>query len=152
MEIERKFLVATLPDLPNSLKRKSIEQGYISTSPVIRIRRSNNEFILTCKGEGLIEREEFELNITEEAYKHLENKLDNPLIIKTRYLIPYGDLTIELDIFEGHLKGLVIAEVEFCSMEAANSFVPPSWFGKDVSLESKYQNNHLSQLQHLDDL
>ena len=76
MEIERKFLVSTLPQLSPLIMKKDIQQGYVSTSPVIRIRRSNDDFILTCKGKGLIEREEFELIISEDDYNHLTSKLD----------------------------------------------------------------------------
>ena len=152
MEIERKFLVPSLPELNHLIRKKVIQQGYVSTSPVVRIRRSNDDFILTCKGKGLIEREEFELFITEDDYNHLSTKLDDPLIIKTRYLIPHGKYTIELDVFKGHLDGLLIAEVEFSSLNEANAFTPPDWFGKDVSLDARYQNNQLSKLNSLSEL
>jgi len=152
MEIERKFLVPTLPKLDASLAKKQIQQGYVSTSPVVRIRQSNDDYILTCKGKGLIAREEFELSMTKDEYDHLATKLDFPLIKKTRYLMPYGPFTIELDVFDGHLKGLQVAEVEFSSLEIANSFTPPHWFGLDVTLDPRYQNNQLSKLTSLDDL
>lgn len=152
MEIERKFLVTSPPKVNHSLMKKVIQQGYVSTSPVVRIRRSNDDFILTCKGKGLIEREEFELFITEDEYNHLSTKLDTPLIMKTRYLIPYGKYTIELDVFKGHLEGLLLAEVEFPSLKEANDFTPPEWFGEDVSLDARYQNNQLSKLNGLKDL
>ena len=152
MEIERKFLVPSLPEVNSVIKKKVIQQGYVSTSPVVRIRRSNDDFILTCKGKGLIEREEFELFITEDEYNHLSTKLDYPLIIKTRYLIPHGKYTIELDVFKGHLDGLLVAEVEFPSLDEANAFTPPDWFGEDVSLDARYQNNQLSKLNSLRDL
>ena len=146
MEIERKFLIHTLPKDLETYPRKEIAQGYISTNPVIRIRRSNDDYILTCKGEGLMAREEFELSLTAESFAHLKTKVDGIFIEKTRYLIPYDkNLTIELDVFHGKLSPLVLAEVEFASIEEANAFTPPAWFGEDVTHSSKYHNSTLSQ-------
>lgn len=146
MEIERKFLVKTIPDNLEQYPTKEIEQGYICTSPVIRIRRSNDNYILTCKGEGLMVREEFELPLSKDAFEHLKTKVDGSLIHKTRYLIPYDDkLTIEMDIFHGKHAPLVLAEVEFDSEEEANAFLPPDWLGEDVTNSSKYHNSNLSK-------
>ena len=108
MEIERKFLIDTPPQNLTSYPCKEIEQGYLCTSPVVRIRRSNDKYILTCKGEGLMVREEYELPLTKEAFEHMKTKADGIFIEKTRYLIPYNDkLTIELDIFHGKLAPLM---------------------------------------------
>ena len=77
----------------------------------------------------------------------MKPKADGIFIEKTRYLIPYNDkLTIELDIFHGKLAPLMLAEVEFDSVEEANAFTPPDWFGEDVTNSSKYHNSNLSQL------
>lgn len=152
MEIERKFLVKMIPANLEHYKKRIIEQGYVSTSPVVRIRQSNEKFILTIKGKGFVEREEFELFISKEEYAHFKTKLDYPIIKKTRYLIPYQDYTIELDIFEGHLTGLILAEVEFNSSNDANNFIAPTWFGKDVSMTHTYHNSHLCQLTSIDSL
>ena len=150
MEIERKFLVARLPELTEDTPKKVIEQGYVSTWPVIRIRRSNDDYILTIKGKGLLQREEFELMLDNEQYDTLKKKVDNYMICKTRYLLPYNGYTIELDIFENQLQGLIVAEVEFPNLEAANSFSPPGWFGKDVTEDRRYQNSHLCRLSSMD--
>ena len=91
-------------------------------------------------------REEYNLPLTKDSYEHLRSKIDGILISKTRYLIPLNDkLTIELDIFSGELAGLLLAEVEFETEEAANQFVPPEWFGEDVTFSSKYHNSTLSR-------
>ena len=146
MEIERKFLINTLPENLEQYQQKEIEQGYLCTNPVIRIRRSNDKYILTYKGEGLMIREEHEHPLTEEAFEHLKAKVDGILIHKTRYLIPYNDkLTIELDIFHDELAPLVLAEVEFDSEMEANTFLPPDWFGEDVTHSTQYHNSNLSK-------
>lgn len=116
MEIERKYLIPSLPERLEQYESKEIEQGYLCTDPVVRIRRSNDSYILTYKGEGLMVREEYNLPLTKEGYAHLREKVDGILITKTRYMIPFtGGLTIELDIFSGELSGLLLAEVEFQS-------------------------------------
>lgn len=145
MEIERKYLIRRLPENLSQYQCKKIAQGYICTNPVVRIRKSDDEYYLTYKGKGLMAREEYNLPLTQEGYEHLLPKIDGRLIEKSRYLIPLdGKLTAELDIFEGDLAPLIIVEVEFDSLDAANSFIPPEWFGEDVTESRKYHNSNLA--------
>ncbi len=129
MEIERKYLIDK-QNLPKDLDRypcRHIEQGYLCTEPVVRIRRDNDAYFLTYKSKGHMVREEYNLPLTKEAYEHLKAKTDGRLIVKDRYMIPLQDgLTIELDIFGGDLAPLLLAEVEFPDEAAANAFEPPS--------------------------
>ena len=93
MEIERKFLVKK-EDLPKNLEqypKKVIEQGYLCTDPVVRIRQSNDSYYLTYKSRGLLAREEYNLPLTREAYEHLKPKADGIVISKIRYVIPEKD-------------------------------------------------------------
>lgn len=145
MEIERKFLVKTLPDGLEQYPHSRIEQAYLCTRPVVRVRRYGEEFRLTCKGEGLLAREELELPLTQETYRKLLAKADGTVIEKERYRIPWEGRVIELDIFGGALAPLVFAEVEFDSEEAAQAFCPPDWFGREVTWEPEYSNAALSE-------
>ena len=123
MEIERKFLIPKLPDDLESYAFHLIEQGYLCTDPVVRIRRQDDNYILTYKGKGLMCREEYNLPLNQEAYQHLKEKIDGNLISKKRYLIPIDhELTIELDVFHAPFETLRLAEVEFPSEDAANAF------------------------------
>ena len=144
MEIELKFTVKELPVL-DSYSYHKIEQAYINRKPTLRIRRQDDEYYFTYKGEGLMAREEYNLPLNKESYYHLRTKADGKIITKTRYLIPYDKYTIELDVFEGDLAPLIIAEVEFESVEEANSFMPPEWFDENVTQDPKYQNSNLSK-------
>jgi CYTH domain-containing protein len=147
MEIERKYLINKLPDNLDKYEFRLIEQGYLNTEPVIRIRRDNDRYELTYKSKGLMTREEYNMPLTYEAYIHLLTKVDGIVIRKKRYMIPLNDeLTIELDVFEGELSPLILAEVEFPDEESAVSFEPPFWFGDDVTFSGKYHNSFLSQL------
>lgn len=146
MEIERKYLIKTLPENLTQYPCRRIEQGYLNTEPVVRIRRSNDTYTLTYKGAGLMVREEYNLPLTASAFAHLKEKIDGRLIKKRRYLIPYGErYTIELDVFENDLAPLTLAEVEFESEDDANQFTPPDWFGEDVTFSADYHNSTLSQ-------
>ena len=146
MEIERKFLIKHLPDNLSSYPFHQIEQGYLCTAPVVRIRRQDEEYYLTYKSKGLMVREEYNLPLTKESYAHLLPKIDGILISKKRYLIPIeSGLTIELDIFEGELAPLILAEVEFDTEEQAKAFTPPEWFREDVTYSMDYHNSVLSQ-------
>ena len=146
MEIERKYLVKCLPQNLEVYKQKHIAQGYLSTNPVLRIRRSNEEYFLTYKGPGLMAREEHEFPLTAEAFEHMLPKIDGILIEKIRYLIPLDEKhTAELDIFQGVLAPLRLVEVEFDSEEDANGFVAPEWFGDDVTNSGEYHNSNLSK-------
>jgi len=146
MEIERKFLIEKIPFDLSAYPSSRIEQGYLSTNPVVRIRRSDDEYILTYKSKGFLSREEYNLPLTKESYEHLKPKADGIFIQKFRYRIPYQDkYTIELDLFLEDLASLILAEVEFSSVEEANAFIAPDWFSKEVTYESKYHNSTLSE-------
>ena len=146
MEIERKYLINKLPDNINEYPFHIIEQAYLCTNPVVRVRRQDEEYILTYKGDGLLAREEYNLALNKEAYEHLLTKADGNVISKKRYLIPLNDhLTIELDQFYKPMNDLLLAEVEFPSLEEANTFVPPEWFGEDVTFDTAYHNSTMSR-------
>ena len=145
MEIERKFLVTHLPENLSDYAYHNIEQAYLCTDPVVRIRRQDEEYYLTYKGRGMMVREEYNLPLTKAAYLHLKEKADGNIVSKKRVLIPLeGNLKAELDLFYSPLPDLVIAEVEFPDEESANSFQPTSWFGQDVTFDSHYHNSYLS--------
>ncbi len=147
MEIERKYLVTSLPQEYLSFPHSRIEQAYLCTDPVVRVRREDSSYYLTYKGRGLLSREEYNLPLNETAYLHLRSKADGIILTKTRYRIPLKNtpLIIELDLFEGEYEGLMLAEVEFPTEEAALSFTPPDWFGRDVTFTGEYQNSRLSR-------
>ncbi len=143
MEIERKFLVGQLPDL-EGVEHSEIVQGYISFSPEIRVRKLDDKYYRTEKGEGMIMREEIETEIDKETAEKMFDEVKTNLIEKTRYYIPYNKYTIELDIYKGIFKGLVVAEVEFESIDEANSFTPPAWLLEDISEKREYRNKILA--------
>lgn len=148
MEIERKFTIRQLPENLQEYPCRLIEQGYLSTEPVVRVRRDGDEYYMTYKGGGMMAREEYNLPLTADAYEHLIRKSDGIVIRKRRYVIPIPDernLKIELDLFEGVYDGLIIAEVEFPDLESAGAFLPPEWMGEEVTYDRRYHNSWLSR-------
>ena len=146
MEIERKFLVTSPPENYELFPCHEIEQAYLCTEPVVRVRKEDDTCYLTYKSKGLLAREEYNLPLTKDAYFHLREKIDGRLISKRRYLIPLDPYTIELDVFHSPKDDLILAEVEFPSEEDALTFTPPDWFGEDVTNSSLYHNSRLSTL------
>ena len=148
MEIERKFLIEKLPEM-EPVKVIHIEQGYISTDPVIRIRAQKvgeqESYVLTVKGGGMIKRIEYELDLTQKQFEGLKDKCVGQVIVKTRYKYPLENgLMAEVDVFEGAKAGLVLAEVEFPDEKTMSLFEKPDWFGEDVSRDIRYHNSYMS--------
>lgn len=147
MEIERKFLIKQVPIDLTKQPTLIIEQGYLNTNPVVRVRRQDDKYYLTYKSGGMLAREEYNLPLNKKAYEHLVAKTDGNLIRKKRYLIPLDErLTVELDEFLPPFAPLMLAEVEFSSIEEANAFIPPDWFAEDVTYDSAYHNSTMSKL------
>ena len=161
MEIEHKYLIekSKLPAGYDTYPAKSVKQGYLLHKPALRIRKEillpdgEPKYTLTYKDSGELAREEINIPLPADAGEKLFTKCDGHIIEKTRYLIPAGvkdttsgrDLTIELDIFSGELNGLIYAEVEFDSIESANAYKPPEWFGKDLAGIKGFSNSDLSR-------
>ncbi len=161
MEIERKFLLKEVPENLGQYDYYLIEQAYLCTDPVIRIRRQDDKYYLTYKGNGLMSREEYNLPLNKEAYEHLLPKADGNVISKKRYLIPLKNseintecrallgctpLVIELDEFAPPFAPLLLAEIEFPNEEAAYAFQMPGWFSEDVTNDMQYHNSNMSRL------
>ncbi len=158
LEIEKKYTIKNLPKNLDHFPCKVIEQAYLNTSPVVRVRKSNDSYYLTYKGSGLMAREEYNLPLDETSYQHLLKKADGNVISKKRYVIPVENpqfddsykpittptLSIELDVFAPPFAPLVMAEVEFPSVEMANAFIPPAWFDEDVTNNPAYHNSVMS--------
>ena len=145
-EIERKWLVDHLPNNIETYNYTDIVQWYLCVDPVIRVRKDGEEYYLTYKGKGEIEREEYNLPLKAEAFENLLLKCDGIILEKRRYRIPVseGKYTAELDIFKGAYKGLLYIEVEFENTERANEFTVPDWFGEEVTGKPGFSNSELA--------
>lgn len=145
-EIERKFLVSEIP--PEAGRGTPILQGYLPLTgdeAELRVRKKGDATVLTVKrGHGL-DRAEEEVALSAEAFDALWPLTDGRRIEKRRYEIPHEGATIELDEFGGELDGLLVAEVEFDSVEASERFEPPGWLERDVTDDPAYSNRALAE-------
>ena len=148
VEIERKFLVAALPDGLDAAGGDHIEQGYLAIGAdgvEVRVRRRAGKSTLTVKSAPGELRVEEEIPIDDRRFESLWQLSEGRRIDKTRHLVPLdGGLTVELDVYHDTLDGLLTAEVEFPSLAASAAFAPPSWIGREVTGDARYANQSLA--------
>ena len=143
-EIEKKFLI-TNEDWRGPAKGKRYCQGYLSTEKdrTVRVRTIGEKGFLTIKGRTVGEsRLEFEYEIpVGDARELLQELCRKPLIEKTRYKIPFGGFTWEVDEFAGENQGLIFAEIEL--EYEGETFPRPHWIGREVTDDPRYYNANL---------
>lgn len=147
IEIERKFLVTHLPEAIQDCPHEAIRQGYLAIGTdgsEARIRDRAGSYTMTVKSKGDLSRGEWEVPISTSQFDTLWPATVGKRIEKTRYTVPYGNASIELDVYEGALAGLISAEVEFADEASAQAFQPPDWLGSDVTAEKAYKNQSLA--------
>jgi adenylate cyclase len=144
-ETERKFLVKS--EFRHLAKKEiSITQSYLSIDPdkTIRLRIADDRAFLTVKSrinKESITRSEWEFPIPlADAIEMIHVCLPGK-IVKTRYLIPAGKHTIEVDVFHDKNEGLIIAEIELSSED--EQFEKPEWLGTEVTGNPEYYNANL---------
>jgi len=147
MEIERKFLV-TGEYKPQAVRSFRIVQGYLSstTGRTVRIRIKGEKGFITVKGksnESGLSRYEWEKEIPVNEAEELLLLCEPGAIDKTRYEIPVGKHTFEVDEFYGDNSGLTVAEVELETED--ESYLIPDWLGMEVTGDRKYYNSSLTK-------
>lgn len=153
MEIERKYLLDK-DNIPETgfITDERIEQIYLSYDPEVRIRRIETQsfsdicikYYLTVKTAGSLSRGEYEIEISDIVYEELMKNGVSKKLIKTRKKFDIGDgLTAEVDIYKDFNFNTV--EVEFESLEQANLFVKPGWFGDEITEDKSYKNAALAK-------
>lgn len=152
VEIERRFLVPSIEGINLSqFEKLDIVQSYIETRGLVtRVRIVGRQAFLTMKGpkvDGQCDEFEYEIPY-EDGMKLSEKYCGEKVVRKSRYLIPNGSTTIELDVFHGDLAGLVIAEVEVDSI--SENIEIPEWFGEEITTNNFYSNYSLATVKFLD--
>jgi CYTH domain-containing protein/CHAD domain-containing protein len=146
-EIERKFLIERPPPDLERHQSVEIEQGYLAVSDEaeVRLRRAGGELTLTAKRGSGEQREELEVELSEEQFAELWSGCGEDRLEKRRYRLPLPeDLTAEVDVYAGELQGLAVAEVEFPTEESAHAFQPPPWFGRELTGDHRFANQALA--------
>ena len=146
-EIERKFLLKGLPDKLNRSRCYVIDQGYLASEPAgrqVRLRKKGTAATLTFKVGRSSHREEREIRLSPKQFDALWPGTVGRRLRKVRCEIPWKNLVVEIDIYQGRHAGLVVAEVEFSDRVSCRKFKPPSWFGREVTGEKRYSNVRLA--------
>jgi adenylate cyclase len=148
-EIERKFLVKTLPPGWKCHPHSRITQGYFlmgNKDIEIRLRKKDSRRFITIKAGHGSNRLEEEIPIPEQQFRKLWPLTRDARISKTRYKIPYSGRTIEMDIYDAPRRGLITADIEFNSrQQARRRFRPPPWFGREITGDPRYSNQRLAR-------
>ena len=148
IEIERKYLVTSNDFIQQATRKSEIAQGYISSHPerTVRVRIKGYQGFLTIKGKGNesgATRFEWEKEIDLNEAEQLLKLCEIGVIKKTRYEIPSGKHTIEVDVFHDDNDGLIIAEIE---LENENEAIEkPFWLGEEVTQLERYYNAFISK-------
>jgi CYTH domain-containing protein len=148
LEVERKWLVEKAPDDALAAPSQRIEQGYLTVGErgaETRVRRRGERCTLTVKsGSGLV-RNEAEVELSQAQFATLWPATEGARVEKVRHTLRAEDgHLIELDVYDGELSGLVVAEVEFDDPWGAESFAAPYWFGREVTADPDYKNQRLA--------
>lgn len=150
-EIEKKFLIYSIPETVDILETKEIHQTYLALGDEeLRVRKAikngKEKYTLTIKrGSGLV-REEIETEISSSTYEQLLSSTNKKPLIKTRNVAKLisgcMEYNVEIDTYQ-NITGLIVAEIEFPTETAANNFTAPEWFGDDVTEIKDYKNQNL---------
>lgn len=150
-EIEKKYKVLRLPEGFPNYPHKEIEQSYLNKGgEPIRLRRFEQNGEVSCLLSKKVRESdiccvEHNISLPPEVYEALKEAKEGRTISKTRYIIPlYGGLKAELDVFHDFFEGLRYAEIEFPSVEAAESYKTPDWLGEPQSSRGVLSNYYMA--------
>lgn len=147
-EIERKFLLNYLPGKVSSSTGVSISQAYlwVGDGQEARLRRFGKRYFLTIKQGAGLSREETEVSLSKKQFDELWTVSTNLRIEKLRHRVAFRGHPMEIDVFDGVLSGLQLAEVEFPDLESAEAFDPPAWCGQEVTDDPLFRNSSLAAM------
>lgn len=147
MEIERKFIVPSLFDLPEPSETIRIVQAYLKADgeSVVRVRIAGQKAYLTVKGkssEDGLQREEFEYEIPVSDAERMLPLCSGGRIEKERLIIMVKKDRWEVDVFYGRHRGLVLAEIELSRPDQHVDL--PGWVGREVTGDKRFYNAYLA--------
>jgi adenylate cyclase len=155
LEVERKYRIAEWWTPPTGQVGMPIRQAYLTDpgSPLeIRVRAIGENLLMTAKARRTTDgcsaevREEVEFPITAEAFEALWEMADKDAVHKRRWSMPVPGGVADVDVYEGSLAGLRVVEVELAGLEEAERFVPPDWFGDELTGRAGWSNRELARL------
>lgn len=145
-EIERKFKVKDYPKLIAS-DSLLIEQSYLSINPEVRLRKITKllgdsiSYTMEVKGDGDLTRIEVCKELSEGEYNTLLTMVEHRPVLKVVKVYQVGEgLITTCNAVDTHLQSnFMYTEVEFKDEDSANAFIPPSWFGEEITYAKQYK-------------
>jgi adenylate cyclase len=147
-EIERKWVAAQPPPADQLGVGTPLRQGYVAIDGdvSVRVRIAPEQAWLTIKGGDVgLHRTEVEVDLDPAEAEDLWRHTGGRRLDKTRHRVPVEAYTAEVDVFGETLAGLCLVEVEFPTVEAAEAFQPPAWFGREVTGQQRWSNASLAR-------
>jgi CYTH domain-containing protein len=148
-EIERKFLVTSDDWRVEAGSGKSFQQAIVFSQGdrTLRVRIvDGKKATLTLKigiDGSTMSRHEFEYEVAYAEGEELLRLANGNTISKTRYEVPRGGHVWEIDVYNGSLAGLVVAEVEMKSEEENPEL--PAWLGRELTGDKRFSNQALAE-------
>lgn len=146
-EIKRKFLLPSVPRYLREYEGENIRQGYLvigGDGSEARLRDREGNFSLTVKSNGDLVRDKSKIDLNSTQFNTLWPATVGKRLDKVRFSIPYLHSLVELDLYSGSLKGLIIAKVEFPDVASAEAFSTPDWFGSEVTADKAFKTQQLA--------
>jgi CYTH domain-containing protein len=146
VERERRFLLHQFPKNVDAVRVRKIADRYIDGT-TLRLRKVTEEngptaYKLTQKISARDAGAQQGLIVTmyiSEAESRVFEQLPAHTLSKTRHSVPpFG-----IDVFDGELEGLLLAEAEFDSSAAADGLIIPSFISREVSDDDRFTGGHL---------
>jgi adenylate cyclase len=147
-EIERKFLIKKIPADADTFPHQEIVQGYFldNGNKTTRLRKKwDRYYFQATKSWVWMVREEDEISITPEDFQSQRKKVGDRQLSKLRYEMPYEWKIIELDVYQGKLTWLIVAEIEFTSVDEAKKFIVPDRFDIELTDKEETRNSYLAK-------
>jgi len=147
-KVERKFLVGQVPKILGLRDGLRISQGYLAVEndgSEVRIRKTDKGASLFVKNSSGKSQVEVEVPLTADQVNALWPLTEGRRMSKVTYQLDVGDTPVTLDMYEGQLSWLHIAEAEFKGRALAEAFTPPPWFKREVSDLPAYKQSNLAR-------
>jgi CYTH domain-containing protein len=148
VKVERKFLVAEVPKVLGLRDGVRVSQGYLAVEKdgsEVRIRKTDQGASLFVKNAAGKAQVEVEVPLTRDQINALWPLTEGRRMSKVTYQLDVADTPVTLDMYEGQLSWLHIAEAEFQGRAVAEAFTPPPWFKREVSDLPAYKHSNLAR-------
>ena len=147
IEVERKFLVANDGWRSAVVREEYLTDGLIASTDdrKVRVRTCGGRATLTVKAkQAFATNAEYEYEIPLlDAEELLARHCGGNILSKTRSFAPHEGFTWQIDVYDGLLAGVILAEIELPRIDCP--FPLPPWIGREVTGDPAFRKASLQQ-------